>query len=73
LYFTEKHKYPHYAYFGNGEEIPEEYIKEITSTMFDNSIRFKWQKGDLLALDNMLMAHGRMPYKGSRKIYVSMS
>ena len=66
------HRFPHYALYGNGQEIPEDYLEEITRVQFENSIKFPWQKGDLLMLDNMLMAHGRMPFKGERKIYVSM-
>jgi len=65
-------KFPQYAFFGNGEEIPEEYLKEITDTHFEMALKFKWEKGDLLMLDNMLVAHGRMPFKGDRKIFVSM-
>ena len=31
-----------------------------------------WQKGDLIALDNMLVAHARRPFAGERKIVVAM-
>jgi alpha-ketoglutarate-dependent taurine dioxygenase len=72
MYSKKIHKYPQYALYGNGEEIPEAYLKEITDVHFEYAIKFKWQKGDILMLDNMLMAHGRMPFKGERKIYVSM-
>jgi alpha-ketoglutarate-dependent taurine dioxygenase len=72
MYSKKIHKYPQYALYGNGEEIPETYLKEITDVHFEYAIKFKWQKGDILMLDNMLMAHGRMPFKGDRKIYVSM-
>jgi len=67
------HRYPHYALFGDDTEISEGQLREITEICFYNSIVFKWQKGDVLMLDNMLMAHGRFPYEGERKILVSMS
>ena len=73
LFSGNTYKYPHYAYFGNGQEIQEDYLFQITSAFEQSSIKFKWEKGDFLYLDNMLMAHGRMPYIGERKILVSMS
>jgi alpha-ketoglutarate-dependent taurine dioxygenase len=32
-----------------------------------------WVKGDLVVVDNMLVAHGRKAYKGDRQIVVSMA
>lgn len=72
LYAKDTRKFPQYALFGNGEEIPEKELKEITDIQFECAMKFKWQTGDVLMLDNMLMAHGRMPFSGERKIYVSM-
>jgi alpha-ketoglutarate-dependent taurine dioxygenase len=72
MHAKNKHKFPQYAFFGNGEEIPESFLQEVTDIQFDCALKFKWQQGDVLMLDNMLMAHGRMSFKGDRKIYVSM-
>jgi alpha-ketoglutarate-dependent taurine dioxygenase len=72
MHASNRHRFPQYAFFGNGEEIPESHLKEITEIQFDSAMKFPWQAGDILMLDNMLMAHGRMPFKGERKIYVSM-
>ena len=73
LYSHHKHKFPQYAFYGNGEDICDEHIKIITEVHFDCALKFKWEKGDLLVLDNMLMSHGRMPFSGERKIFISMS
>ena len=72
MYSKNKSKYPQYALFGNNDEIPVQYLKQITELHFETAIKFKWQKGDVLLLDNMLMSHGRMPFEGERRICVSM-
>ena len=72
IHAKNRHRFPQYAFYGNGEEIGEQHLKDITEIHFDCALVFKWQQGDVLMLDNMLMAHGRMPFKGDRKIYVSM-
>jgi alpha-ketoglutarate-dependent taurine dioxygenase len=58
--------------FGNGDPIAKEEVMEIHQAYRDASVLFPWAKGDVLFMDNMLMAHGRSPYKGDRKVIVSM-
>jgi alpha-ketoglutarate-dependent taurine dioxygenase len=59
-------------YFENGMTINKRIFSTIKETYDKCEIRFTWEKGDLLILDNMLMSHGRSPYEGNRKIVVSM-
>ena len=37
------------------------------------NLKFQWQKGDIMILDNILTAHSREPYKGERKVAVAMA
>lgn len=34
---------------------------------------FGWRAGDLLVADNVLAAHGRMPFSGARRVLLSMT
>ncbi|HEX4966671.1 MAG TPA: amino acid adenylation domain-containing protein [Thermoanaerobaculia bacterium] len=63
---------PRSAYFGDGTAIPDEVIAEILRVYWRNAVSFPWQQSDVLLLDNMLTAHARNPYEGSRKILVAM-
>jgi alpha-ketoglutarate-dependent taurine dioxygenase len=36
-------------------------------------MRFQWQPGDVILLDNMIKAHARDPFEGQRKILVAMA
>lgn len=69
----DKSKYPTYAYFGDDSEIPAEMLQEVKQAFERNTIYFDWQQGDLLMIDNVLMAHGRSPFAGERKILVAMT
>ncbi len=59
--------------FGDGSVIPDAYVKHIEDVIWKNLVVFKWQKGDVLALDNFCTSHGRLPYEGPREILVSWS
>jgi alpha-ketoglutarate-dependent taurine dioxygenase len=57
--------------YADGGEIPGKYIQHVQDIIWDKMYFLKWQQGDVIVLDNFSMAHGRMPYKGPREIYVS--
>lgn len=59
--------------FGDGSPIPVEMLDEIRNVLNEETILFPWQAGDVLVLDNLLAAHGRMPFSGARKIILAMT
>jgi alpha-ketoglutarate-dependent taurine dioxygenase len=63
---------PRNVYYGDGSLIPDEVINRIGEVYEDLCVEAPWQKGDLIALDNMLVAHARRPFAGERKIIVAM-
>jgi alpha-ketoglutarate-dependent taurine dioxygenase len=63
---------PRNVYFGDGSPIEDDTAAEIGALYEEMSVRFPWQNGDLLMLDNMLVAHARLPFVGPRKIVVAM-
>jgi len=60
------------SFYGNGEEMSLSYLNEVREAYEKEKMMFSWKKGDILMLDNVLMAHGREPYEGPRKIVVAM-
>ena len=63
---------PRSVYFGDGSPIEDSLVQIIQDIYWQNSFSFLWQQGDILMLDNMLVAHARKPYRGARKIAVAM-
>lgn len=66
-------EYPRNVHYGDGSPIENSVMEEILGVYWDTSVSFPWQAGDILMLDNMLVAHARNPYQGERKIVVSMA
>lgn len=64
---------PRNAFYGDGSRIDSEVLEEIKRIYSDSAVRFKWQKNDILMLDNVLSAHGRDSFRGERKVVVAMS
>lgn len=64
---------PRNAFYGNGETIEDDVLEHIRSIYSQEKIIFDWEQGDILILDNLLMAHGREPYQGDRRVAVAMS
>lgn len=60
------------AYFGDGSPLDPADLDEVRDVYRRILVHFPWRKGDLLILDNMLVAHGRMPYSGKRRVVVTM-
>ena len=69
----EEDELPNNTFYGDGISIEKEVMNALRSAYQMEKKEFSWQKGDLLMLDNMMVAHGRGSFKGDRKILVGMS
>ncbi|MBW4483050.1 MAG: TauD/TfdA family dioxygenase [Tildeniella torsiva UHER 1998/13D] len=65
--------FPRNAYYGDGSEIEPTVLQAIREAYSAETVRFPWQAGDVLLLDNLLTAHGRDPFAGDRKVLVGMA
>ena len=62
-----------FAAFGDGTPIRRDMISHIRETLWAHAINLDWQRGDLAVLDNLWIGHGRMPYRGDRRILLAMA
>lgn len=64
---------PRNVYYGDGSPIEDSIVTEISEVYDRLAVRFPWQAGDVILLDNMMVAHSRDPFEGTRKILVAMA
>lgn len=69
----EESELPSNTYYGDGSPIEMSVLDELRAAYQQETISFKWETGDVLLLDNMLVAHGRASFQGPRKILVGMA
>lgn len=64
---------PSNTYYGDGSPIEADTLDTLRAAYAAERVKFSWQPGDALLLDNLLVAHGRAPYSGPRQIVVGMA
>lgn len=64
---------PTNSYYGDGSSIEPEVLEILREAYHKETITFPWEKGDVMLLDNMMVAHGREPFSGPRKVAVGMA
>jgi alpha-ketoglutarate-dependent taurine dioxygenase len=64
---------PRNVYFADGSVISDDIFTEVRAVLAEQTVLFPWENGDVLMLDNMLVAHARTPFEGERQVVVAMA
>jgi alpha-ketoglutarate-dependent taurine dioxygenase len=64
---------PHATFYGDGRPIEDSVVQHLRDAYRAEETVFEWRSGDILLLDNILVAHGRKPFAGDRNVLVSMA
>jgi hypothetical protein len=57
--------------YADGREIPDADLEHVRDVVWRHLVVEPWQRGDLVAVDNFSVSHGRLPYEGPRRIAVA--
>lgn len=63
---------PRNALYGDGSRIEDTELDNIRNAFNSEIVTFDWHAGDVLIVDNMMVSHGRSPYKGKRRVVAAM-
>jgi alpha-ketoglutarate-dependent taurine dioxygenase len=58
--------------YGDGTLVPDEDVVQVFDILTEETVPVRWQRGDVIILDNILVAHGRARYSGDRKILTAL-
>lgn len=73
VFYCRNHMKLHEVSFGDLSAISRHEIYQILQILDKNTVKFAWQKGDVLVLDNILTMHGRATFSGKRRVMTAMT
>ena len=56
--------------YADGREIPDADMEHVRDAIWKHMVISPWRRGDVVAIDNHSVAHGRLPYSGARQVAV---
>jgi hypothetical protein len=60
-----------FASYGDGSPITARDLAAVRRAIWKNLVFPRWRLGDVVVIDNRAVAHGRMPYRGPRRVVVA--
>lgn len=73
LSFYSDEDLPRHAFYGDGSAIEDSALEAVRAAYRQSTVAVSWRPGDVLMMDNMLVAHGREPFEGTRQLLVAMA
>jgi alpha-ketoglutarate-dependent taurine dioxygenase len=70
---TDEDELPNNTYYGDGLRIEDSVMEELRGLYESESICIPWEHNDVLMVDNLLVAHGREPFVGPRRVIAGMA
>jgi alpha-ketoglutarate-dependent taurine dioxygenase len=68
--FQSAEKQAMHVTYHDGSEIPDEDVEAVREAIWRHMVITPWERGDIIAVDNFSVSHGRLPYAGGRDIAV---
>lgn len=56
--------------YADGSEIPDADMEAVRDAVWRHMVVTPWKRGDVVAIDNAVVSHGRLPYEGPRQVVV---
>ena len=66
-------EYPRNIAFGDGSPISDAIVDEVRAAVAAEEAVVPWEAGDVVLIDNVLVAHGRRTFEGPRRVLVAMA
>lgn len=57
--------------WADGTEIPDADMEAVRDAVWKHLVVVPWKRGDVVAIDNFAVSHGRLPYAGPRNVAVA--
>jgi alpha-ketoglutarate-dependent taurine dioxygenase len=73
LFYFRKSTRLHEIEHADGSKVARKDLYHILRILENNTVRFPWQRGDVMVLDNILAMHGRAPFSGKRRILTALT
>ena len=73
ILYARRDSLSHDAQFGDGSPLDGATLSHLYDVMEAHTVPVRWQAGDVLWLDNRVCLQGRNPFRGQRRVLVTLS